>query len=123
MNNKDGFTLIELIISFAILSCIIVPTFNLLYVTTKTNIASEKELSSSIDVQCLFEDIKSRDDFSGLEADGMVHDHPDDGSIKYEIKPIVEYDCNSKHTLYKIHLIKIINGIVLQDFTGTKIIE
>jgi prepilin-type N-terminal cleavage/methylation domain-containing protein len=123
MNNKEGFTLIELIVSLAILSVIIVPTFNLLYVTTKTNIASEEELSSSIDVQCLFEEIKSSDDFIDLETDGIQHDYPDDGSIKYEIKPIVAYDCNSKHTLYKIHLIKIINGIVLQDFTGTKIIE
>jgi prepilin-type N-terminal cleavage/methylation domain-containing protein len=123
MNNKEGFTLIELIISLAILSCIIVPTFNLLYVTTKTNIAAEEELSSSIDIQCIFEEIKSSDDFLGLETDDIEHDYPGDGSIKYEIKPVVEYDFNNKHTLYKIHLIKIINGVVLQDFTGTKIIE
>ena len=123
MNNKDGFTLMELIVSLAILMCIIVPTFNLLYVTTKTSIASEEELNSSIDVQCLFEEIKSSDDFLGLETDGIERVYTGDTSIQYEIKPLVEYDFDNKHALYSIHLIKTKNGVVLQDFTGTKIIE
>jgi prepilin-type N-terminal cleavage/methylation domain-containing protein len=123
MNNKKGFTLIELVISFAILLIVIVPLMNLLMVSAKTSVASKDELESAIDLQCLLEEIKASDDLLNLVLDGRAHEYALDSSISYEIHPVTEYDTGGKHTLYYIHLVKTINGAVLQDFTGTKLIE
>ena len=123
MNNKRGFTLIELIISFAILFIVIVPLMNLVLVSAKTSLASGDELESAIDLQGLLEEIKASEDMLGLIVDGNIHDYPLDSSISYEIHPVIEYDTGGNHTLYSIHLIKTVEGDVLQDFTGTKLVE
>lgn len=122
MKNKDGFTLIELIISFAILFIVIVPLMNLVIVSAKTSLASGDELESAIDLQCLLEEIKSSHDMLGLVADGNIHEYPLDRSVSYEIHPVTEYDTGAEHSLYKIHLLKKLDGIVIQDFTGTKVV-
>lgn len=123
MNNKKGFTLIELIVSFAILFIVITPLMNLVIVSAKTSVASGDELESAIDLQGLLEEIKANDDMLGLVVDGNVHEYPLDSSISYEIHPVNEYDTGGNHTLYSIHLIKTVKGEVLQDFTGTKVVE
>lgn len=123
MKNKEGFSLVELIISLAILSFVAVSLFNMLFVSAKICVASENELDSATDVQELFEEIKDSEDLQGLLSDGLEHSYLKDNTIIYTIKPVTDYDCSGKHILYEINLKKIIEGKICQNFIGTVLIK
>lgn len=123
MKNLQGFTLLELIITIAILLIIIVPALNMLYFSATTNQAAQAALDASIDLQGVMEGIKGCDDLLGLHKDGNEHLLPTDNSIRYAIEPVSFYDMDHIAVLYQIHLSKILDDEILLDMTGTTIIN
>ena len=123
MRNLQGFTLMELIITIAILLIIIVPALNMIYFSVTTNLAAQAALDASIDLQRVMEDIKGCDDLLGLHKDGNERFLPTDNSIRYVIEPVSFYDMDHVTLLYQIQLFKIMDDEILLNMTGTTIIE
>lgn len=123
MRNLQGFALIELIITIAILLIIIVPALNMLYFSATTNLAAQAALDASIALQRVMEGIKGCDDLLGLHKDGNEHLLPTDNSIRYAIEPVSFYDVDQNTRLYHIRLSKVMDDEILLEMRGTTIIE
>lgn len=123
MRNSQGLSLMELIITIAILLIIIVPALNMLYFSATTNLAAQAALDASIDLQRVMEGIKGCDDLLGLHKDGNEHLLPTDNSIRYAIEPVSFYDVDQYTRLYHIQLSKVMDDEILLEMRGTTIIE
>ncbi|MDP3387507.1 MAG: prepilin-type N-terminal cleavage/methylation domain-containing protein [Eubacteriales bacterium] len=123
MRNFQGFSLMELIITIAILLIIIVPALNMLYFSATANLAAQAALDASIDLQRVMEGIKGCEDLLGLHKDGNEHLLPTDSSIRYAIEPVSFYDVDHRSILYQIRLSKVIDDEILLEMRGTTIVE
>ncbi|MBI9011998.1 MAG: type II secretion system protein [Clostridiales bacterium] len=74
MNNKKGYTLVELIITLAVVSIMIVPIFNAFLQSNRVNLMSRKQISAAYLAQNELEDIKGM-----TRAQFNAYDETDDG--------------------------------------------
>ncbi|WP_202710856.1 prepilin-type N-terminal cleavage/methylation domain-containing protein [Sporosalibacterium faouarense] len=86
MNNK-GITLIEIIVTIAILSIIIIPVFSMFLTTAKANRYSDDKMKSTIIGQKVMEDIKS----SMVIEEGTNNRNIDDYSVEINIEAVSDY--------------------------------
>jgi prepilin-type N-terminal cleavage/methylation domain-containing protein len=82
LNNK-GFSLIELIVSIAVLALVIVPILNNFVASANVNAEAKRAQEQNTLVQQLMEETKS----SSLHEIARQFNYPEDGTLSYELKP------------------------------------
>jgi len=99
--NKNGLTLIEIIITLAVMGVVIVPLMSMFITSQKINNESSKEYDRLQVAQKFFEEIKSNNKKDKLVDDlGYIHNATIDefnynnGSYKYETSDQKTYDVN-----------------------------
>jgi prepilin-type N-terminal cleavage/methylation domain-containing protein len=75
MNNKKGYTLIELIITLAVIGIMIIPIFNSFISSHRINLQSKRSISAAYAAQSQVEFIKSR---SFIELKDLFNKNIDD---------------------------------------------
>lgn len=90
MNNKKGYTLVELIITLAVVSIMIVPIFNAFLESNRVNLKSRRQISAAYLAQNELEDIKGM-----TRAQFNTYDETDDGIFDI-LKSDFEYHKVSK---------------------------
>ncbi|MBN2287460.1 MAG: prepilin-type N-terminal cleavage/methylation domain-containing protein [Tissierellales bacterium] len=119
MKNIRGFTLIEIILSMALLFAFIIPASNMLMVCCKTYMSAEAQLSSAVELQAILEVIKSEGDLSHLINDGESHNWPEHPEITYQVLPLHKYKVAGQEILYQIVLQKSLPMGTIYKMTGT----
>lgn len=101
MNNKKGYTLVELIITLAVIAIMIVPIFNTFTESIKVNIISKREISGAYLAQNVLEDLKTH---TKSELDDLVAAGPTD--------PLRSYTETSAETVFNV-------SVTVADVTST----
>lgn len=81
--NDDGFSLIELIVSLAILALVLVPLLENFIVSANVNAEAKQAQKQNILAQALMEEMKS----STLEDIARDFNYPEEGTLSCEVKP------------------------------------
>ncbi|HKL10557.1 MAG TPA: type II secretion system protein [Clostridia bacterium] len=85
MNNEKGFTLIELVVSVAMLSILIVPFFGIFTNAAKLDMRSKKDLTANHLAQHIASEVKGNPDIFSDETEYMTPDGPKNWTTESEM--------------------------------------
>lgn len=123
LRSSNGITLIEVIISIAILGAVIVPLMSLFVMSAKINSESNREYMSILTAQMYIEEIKAMNSIDTTKytfnsEDGSyertVTQTADDFGAEIKIS-------SNRNLLYIIEVLIIDNGEIINSLTGSKL--
>lgn len=126
--NKEGVTLVEVIITIAVTGAVIVPLMTLFVMCAKINRESDKEYKSMLTAQKYMEEIKAMQSMDEIENENYIYDQ---GTGSYErtvIQTDDEYGAEItimpvRSFLYSIEVLVTYRGEVINYLTGSKILH
>lgn len=125
--NTSGFTMLELLLAIAIFSIIVIPTFNMLLMSSQINNSSHDEIASITDAERAMETFKSLGDtsFNTLNLTGIETPLNEIENIFYKIYPVDKYSISEileSTVLYKMEVIKYDDSNnIIQHLYATKL--
>lgn len=125
LRNIDGITLVETIITMAVLGAVIVPLMNLFVLSAKINNESSKEYKSILQAQKYIEEIKA---LSIIDTSKYIYDSSLNSYIRTVIQTDNEFGAEIKikpqsNFLYSIEVKIFDDGEEINSLEATKIVQ
>lgn len=125
LRRKDGITLVELIITLAILGAVIVPIMNLFVMSAKVNHLSGREYKSMLEAQMYVEEFKA---LPSIDISRYIYDPISGSYIRTVLQTDNEYGAEIKiksksNYLYSIEVKVFDDGEEINNLVATKIVQ